>query len=43
MIKMKIMIINDSQSMRLFLENTTSFYHNCKVVGSYFDARLGLK
>ena len=40
--KMKIMIINDSKSMRLFLEDVVRSYHDCEVIGSYFDARLAL-
>ena len=36
------MIINDSQSMRLFLEDAVRSYPDCEVVGSYFDARLAL-
>lgn len=39
---MKIMIINDSRAMRLFLEDTVKSYPECQIIGSYFDANHAL-
>lgn len=41
-VKMKIMIINDSKAMRLFLEETIKSYSDCQIIGSYFDANHAL-
>ncbi len=40
--KMKIMIINDSRAMRLFLEDVIKSYTDCEVIGSYFDGNIAL-
>ncbi len=37
---LKIMIINDSRAMRLFLEDVIKSYPDCEIIGSYFDARI---
>ena len=39
---MKIMIINDSRAMRLFLEETIRLFPECQIIGSYFDANHAL-
>ncbi|MCH7967309.1 MAG: response regulator [Thaumarchaeota archaeon] len=40
--KIKIMIINDSRAMRLFLEDMIKSYADCEIIGSYFDGNIAL-
>jgi chemotaxis response regulator CheB len=39
---MKIMIINDSKAMRLFLEDIVKSYFDWQLIGSYSDATYAL-
>ena len=40
--KMKVMIINDSRALRLFIEETIKSFSECEIIGSYFDAKQAL-
>ena len=40
---MRIMIVNDSRAMRLFLENVVNSFGDCTVSGSYFDGEIALE
>ena len=42
MAKMKIMIINDSRAMRLFLENMIKSYADCDIIGSCDNGNVAL-
>ncbi|AJW71761.1 response regulator [Nitrosopumilus adriaticus] len=39
---MKIIIINDSRAMRLFIEETIKSFSECQIIGSYFNAEHAL-
>ena len=40
--KTRVMIINDSRSMRLFLEEVVKSFADFEIIGSYFDGNLAL-
>lgn len=40
--KTSVMIINDSRSMRLFLEEAIKSFADFEIIGSYFDGNLAL-
>ena len=41
--EMRILIVNDSRAMRLFLENVVNSFGDCTVSGSYFDGEIALE
>jgi two-component system chemotaxis response regulator CheB len=42
MLKTKIMIINDSRTMRFFLEDIIKSYSDCEIMRSHFDGNSAL-
>lgn len=39
---MKVMVINDSRAMRLFIEETVKSFSECQIIGSYVDGQNAL-
>ncbi len=39
---MKVMIVNDSRAMRLFIEDIIKSFSECEIIGSYFDGEQAL-